>query len=255
MLQLNYWNKWLSVIHVLQGIAIFVFGAAYALPVISNYIAADPINSAVEGHSVLTYSSRQLFQFNLVYLIVAFFIVSAIAHALAATIYRKQYEEGLRNNLNKLRWLEYAISAGLMIVGIGFLSGVYDISSLFMLFMFIVIMNLLGFAMEQFNSGKSQPNWTAYWIGCIAGIVPWVVLAVYVFAANIYGDAHIPAFVYWIYVTMFICFNSFAVNTYLQYKKKGNWASYLYGEKVYMILSLVAKTLLAWQVFAGALRP
>jgi len=50
-------------------------------------------------------------------------------------------------------------------------------------------------------------------------------------------------------------FGGFAVNMYLQYKKKGRWADYLYGERLYMILSLVAKTALAWQIFAGSLRP
>jgi len=42
---------------------------------------------------------------------------------------------------------------------------------------------------------------------------------------------------------------------FLQYKKIGKWKDYLYGEKVYIILSLVAKSALAWQVFAGTLRP
>ena len=37
----------------------------------------------------------------------------------------------------------------------------------------------------------------------------------------------------------------------LQYKKIGPWKDYLYGERAYIILSLVAKSLLAWQVFAG----
>jgi hypothetical protein len=41
----------------------------------------------------------------------------------------------------------------------------------------------------------------------------------------------------------------------LQYKKVGPWRDYLYGERFYVILSLVAKTALAWQVFAGTLRP
>jgi len=30
---------------------------------------------------------------------------------------------------------------------------------------------------------------------------------------------------------------------------------YLYGERAYIILSLVAKSLLAWQIFVGTLRP
>ncbi len=41
----------------------------------------------------------------------------------------------------------------------------------------------------------------------------------------------------------------------LQYKKVGKWKDYLYGERVYIILSLVAKTALAWQIFAGTLAP
>jgi hypothetical protein len=41
----------------------------------------------------------------------------------------------------------------------------------------------------------------------------------------------------------------------LQYKKIGPWKNYAYGELVYIILSLVAKSLLAWQVFAGTLQP
>ena len=41
----------------------------------------------------------------------------------------------------------------------------------------------------------------------------------------------------------------------LQYKKVGPWKDYLYGEFIYIILSLVAKSLLAWQVFADTLHP
>jgi len=41
----------------------------------------------------------------------------------------------------------------------------------------------------------------------------------------------------------------------LQYKKVGKWADYLYGERAYILLSLSAKTALAWQVFGGTLRP
>jgi len=41
----------------------------------------------------------------------------------------------------------------------------------------------------------------------------------------------------------------------LQYRKVGRWSDYLYGERAYIILSLVAKSLLAWQVYAGTLQP
>jgi hypothetical protein len=64
-----------------------------------------------------------------------------------------------------------------------------------------------------------------------------------------------PAFVYAIIPTLFVFFNIFAVNMVLQYKKVGPWKDYLYGERVYIILSLVAKTVLAWIIFAGTLAP
>ena len=41
----------------------------------------------------------------------------------------------------------------------------------------------------------------------------------------------------------------------LQYRKVGPWRDYAFGELAYIVLSLVAKSLLAWQVFAGTLRP
>jgi hypothetical protein len=40
----------------------------------------------------------------------------------------------------------------------------------------------------------------------------------------------------------------------VQYKKVGKWKDYLYGEYVYITLSLIAKALLAWQVWGGTLR-
>jgi hypothetical protein len=58
-----------------------------------------------------------------------------------------------------------------------------------------------------------------------------------------------------IFGSIFVFFNVFAINMILQYKKVGRWRDYLFGERVYIILSLVAKSLLAWQVFFGTLRP
>ncbi len=63
----------------------------------------------------------------------------------------------------------------------------------------------------------------------------------------------VPGFVIGIFVSLFVLFNSFAVNQWLQYRKVGPWRSYAFGEAAYLVLSLVAKTALAWQVFAGAL--
>jgi hypothetical protein len=62
-----------------------------------------------------------------------------------------------------------------------------------------------------------------------------------------------PGFVYAIFFSLFAFFNIFAVVMVLQYKKVGRWADYRFGESTYVLLSLVAKSALAWQVFAGTL--
>ena len=40
----------------------------------------------------------------------------------------------------------------------------------------------------------------------------------------------------------------------LQYRQVGRWRDYLTGEIPYIVLSLTAKSLLAWLIFANVLR-
>lgn len=56
-----------------------------------------------------------------------------------------------------------------------------------------------------------RPRWTAFWFGCIAGAAPWIAIGGYLFGG---GDA--PAFVYAIFVSLFLAFNSCALNIALQ---------------------------------------
>jgi hypothetical protein len=252
---LNRWNKWLAAVHALQGIAILLFSTTKVFPVQITHLTLDPVATELAGRPVLGYAAQHLFDINVAYLVAIFFFMSAIAHGIIATVYRPRYEADLKKGINKARWVEYAFSASTMLVGIALLSGISDLPSLKMIFLFGLLMNAMGLLMEIFNQAKSKVNWLPYGIGCIAGIAPWGVFALYLWSAGVYGTSGIPAFVYWIYATMFLFFSSFAVNMYLQYKKIGKWKDYLYGERVYMILSLVAKTALAWQIFAGTLRP
>ncbi len=137
-----------------------------------------------------------------------------------------------------------------MMVVIAMLVGMYDVASLTLIFALNVTMILFGWLMELHNQTTERTNWTAYWFGCFAGAVPWVAVAIY-----LAGAPDPPGFVYGIFASLFVFFNVFAVNMLFQYKRVGRWRDYLYGERVYMLLSLTAKSALAWQVFAGTLQP
>lgn len=248
---LRRFNLFMGFLHLIQAIAVFFISDPNkgVVPLTVNFLRFD-----VATQKLLP-ASEKIAEVNLAWFVVAFFLMSSFAHFFIATVYRKTYEKNLLERINKVRWFEYALSASVMMVAISFLSGIYDLSSLIMIFSLDAIMNLLGYAMEDHNRNLAKVNWFTYIIGCVAGIIPWLVFAIYVFAARQYGGGNIPDFVYWIYVSIFLFFNSFAVNMVLQYKKVGPWSDYLYGERIYIILSLVAKTLLAWQVFGGTLRP
>jgi hypothetical protein len=248
---LRIFNFIMGLIHLAQAVAVLILSDPEKglVPITTNYLKYD-----LDLQKLLPVT-EQITQVNIAWFVAIFFFMSAFAHLFISTIYRKKYEENLKKGINKVRWFEYALSASVMMLAISFLTGIYDLSSLVMIFTLDAIMNLTGLAMEVHNSGKEKVNWLTFILGCIAGVIPWVVFGIYVYSITAVGGGTIPNFVYWIYVSIFLFFNSFAINMYLQYKKIGPWEDYLYGEKVYIILSLVAKTLLAWQVFGGTLRP
>jgi hypothetical protein len=248
---LRTFNLVMALLHFIQAIAVLLLRDSDkgVVPITVNYLQFDP------ERSTLLPTSDQIAEVNIAWFVAIFFCMSAFAHFFISTIYRKKYESDLKRGINKIRWFEYALSASVMMLAISFLTGIYDLASLVMIFALDAIMNLLGLAMEVYNSARDNTNWLTYILGCIAGIVPWIVFGIYVVSITEVGKGNIPDFVYWIYVSIFLFFNSFAVNMYLQYKKIGPWKDYLFGEKVYIILSLVAKSLLAWQVFGGTLRP
>lgn len=246
--KLRKYNFFMSFAHFVQGFLILVLSKTFSLPINGSYLVLNPQTQNLESTSVL------LFNIPLPLLVAIFFFLSAGAHFIIATINSATYGKDLLIGINKARWIEYSLSASVMMVAIALLVGVYDLMSLFMLFSLTAIMNLMGLVMEIHNQTTKRTNWLSYWIGCFAGVVPWIVIAFYMWLGADNGSKA-PDFVYWIFVSIFIFFNCFAVNMVLQYKKIGPWKDYLYGEFVYIILSLVAKSLLAWQVFAGTLRP
>lgn len=235
-------------LHAVQGVAVLVISKHFAIPVTGSFLKFNATAQRLEP------SSTTLFNIQLPWLIAAFFFLSALAHLFIATIYRKRYERNLRLGINKVRWIEYSLSASIMLVAIGMLVGIYDAGSLAMIFALAAMMNLMGLVMEVHNQTTPKTNWLSYYIGCIAGVVPWLVVTLYLWLGAHEGS-RAPTFVYWIFVSIFVFFSCFAINMLLQYKKIGPWKNYLYGERAYIILSLVAKSLLAWQVFAGTLRP
>ena len=182
---------------------------------------------------------------------VSFLYLSALAHLIIVSPWGwTRYQRELANGTNRFRWVEYSLSSTVMILIIALLPGIQDLGALLALAGVNVSMILFGWLMEVANPpGRRTTWWTPFTMGSIAGAIPWIVITVYLVG----GGSGVPTFVYGIFVSLFLFFNCFALNQWLQYRGRGRWADYLFGERVYIWLSISAKSVLAWQVFANTL--
>ncbi|MBI9010613.1 MAG: heliorhodopsin HeR [Clostridiales bacterium] len=253
--KLKRFNIIMGFFHLVQGLIMLVL----ATSVIQSITEFQPeIIQHYQTFNISTQSlettSRVLFELPFGIMVASFLLVSAFAHGLV-TIMSKKYFDDLKLGINRFRWFEYAISSSIMITLIATLFGIYDIASLILIFIVNASMNLFGLVMEQLNVGKDKKDvdWGPFVWGTIAGIGPWIAIFLYMFGTGNFD--RIPWFVWAIVGTYFVAFNTFPVNMILQYKKIGKWKDYIYGERVYIILSLVAKSILAWLVLFGAMQP
>lgn len=236
--RLRIWNIIVGLVLAVQAIMIAVLTNDFSLPVTATFISGPP-GTAPELH--------HLFDIATGWGVFVFLAISAVSLLIIASppVF-PWYKRNLLQHRNYGRWIEYSLSSSIMIVLISQITGISDIAALLAIFGINACMILFGALQEKYEE-PGKPSWLPFWFGCFAGVIPWIAIAVYVWAPGL--SVSPPGFVYGIILSLFVFFNCFAINMVLQYKKVGPWRDYLFGEKVYIILSLTAKALLAWQVF------
>ena len=238
---LRRWNIGLTVLHAAQAVVVLLLATDFAISVTSTFPEGPPGTAPP--------AAEVLFDVRIGWAIAAFLLLAALDHGLTGTVLRGRYEQGLRDGINRFRWLEYSVSATIMVVLIGFYNGITGVEALIAIIGANVSMILFGWVQELMNPpGRRHTTMLAFWFGTLAGLAPWVAILV-----NVLGSETVPGFVYGIVGSLFVFFMSFGLNQWLQYKGVGPWRSYAFGEKAYLVLSLVAKSALAWQIFGGSL--
>ena len=239
--RLRVFNLVMGLFHAVQGIAIVALSTGFTLPVVAHVLTGPP------GAPQETVT---LFDLPVAWAVAAFLFISAIAHLLIASpgIFPR-YARMLRRGRNDYRWIEYSLSASIMAVLIAMLPGITDVAAIIAIFGVNAAMIFFGLLQERYErpGGGLMP----FWLGSLVGITPWLAIGVYLTGVGTGNQP--PGFVYGIFFSLFLFFMSFALNQWLQYERVGRWKDYLYGERAYVLLSLVAKSALAWQIFAGTL--
>ena len=226
-----------------EGVYMLVASNSLALPVTASFLRDDPVR--VTRPTV----PQSVFSLNIGAAVAVFLLLAAADHALvAAPGVHRWYEGCLDRRANYARWIEYSVSASIMIVLIGLFAGIRDLAAVAAVFAANTAMILFGLLMER-QQRPGRADWSAFWFGSLIGLVPWVLIAIY-----LAQPPTVPGFVYAITILQFVLFFSFAVTMALQYAQVGWWSDYLHGETTYIVLSLTAKSLLAWLIYANVLR-
>jgi hypothetical protein len=236
-------NVVVGLVHLAQAALMLMLSNDLALPVTASWATGDPVVARMPP------APHEVFALAIGPAVALFLLLAAIDHlAMSAPGVHRWYDRLIADNRNDARWIEYSVSAALMMMLVARFAGIADLAALVGVFALTTSMILFGLLMER-QQRPGTADWSAFWFGSLVGVVPWIAVAVYV--AN---GASPPGFVYAIVAVQFVFFFSFALNMALQYRQVGRWRDYRFGEAVYMLLSLGAKSALAWLVFANVLR-
>ncbi len=249
--KLIFFNRKMGALHLIQGTVILILSLTVEVfrdfkpTIYARFL--EPYDMG--GYGPVT---QELFDLPFGIMVALFLLLSALFHFLISGPFKERYLSEIEKGSNPFRWYEYALSSSIMIVLLATMFGLLSLEAIILIFVINALMNLYGLLMEKMNPlNRNKTDWTAHWFGWVAGITPWVLIVIYMLNN---GDlSQLPWFVIPGLLFYFLTFNLFAFNQYFQYKQIGPWKDYVYGERMYVWLSLFGKSILAWFVFLGIL--
>lgn len=220
-------------------------------------LEAEPFDPNVTPRT-LDYPLRlkALFQFNVPWLLLTFFAITVFAHIFYATdgFGSGLYYKFVTTGWNPARWIEYAVSASIMILILCILNGVRDLNAWVPIVISMAVIQGQGYLVER-QLIKPKPDFGTVSSATFFG---WVLL-VTAFFVQVYAltnliidskqfDARVPTWVPLLTGVQFINFALFGWNQlrHIAKIKAGQGIDSFVGtERGYVLLSFFAKLMLA----------
>lgn len=255
---LRKWNMVMGIVLALEAIAIIVIGTDRSYPITTQYLAIDTLASEATGGQSLGVATRQLFDMPLSWVVGGFLALFAVGNLVSAFWARNWYEKRLTSGLNDMRWLTFAAGGGVLLAAAGLLSGVYQVAMLLVLVAFMVVgcLGILAGAVLRQHAGDQETRLShlVCGLGTACLVAPLVMLALLAGGAALY-DGFVPGFVWGIYAVTLLFFVLIGGITHLRIVRKGRWADAYNVERAFLVLGFLGASIVAWQIFAGALQP
>lgn len=193
-------------------------------------------------------------------LVFGFHFGSALAHAWYAWDSTRYYKRLLEHG-NPLRWIEYAVTAALMIVVIMATMGIVAVWELVSAAVLTAVTQFFGWLCEAVVQMRGQAlyayRWRFFWIGAATALPPWISIFVTYDDSRRHSSVPVPWFVTAIVIGLFVMFSSFAI--VMAWRLRDDQQRMpaqlnVKAEIAYIILSFISKALLAWLLWFGAFR-
>jgi hypothetical protein len=248
---LRKWNIRLAVLLAIQAVVIVVVGGSQTVPITAQYLSVDQLASQAAGHEVLAPAVRHLWDVQLSWIAAKMLLAFALVYLLAATVFRTRYEAWLERGVNKLRWIGFGFGGGLVAVAVAMLSGISELGTLVLIYGSSVAAGLSALAVELVGPRRLRKLLVAT---AFVAAVP--VLGVLLSNAGrvMLFDGALPDFVYYVYACVVLLFAAGVLASYFRLKLRGKWADVVYTEQMFMFLGFLTASVVAWQIYAGALQ-
>lgn len=251
------WNLWAGLVLLAQALAIAIIGTGKIVPVTTSYLAIDPMASQPKGEQILAVATRHIFDVRIAWITALFLIIFAAVFFAAATVYRKRYEARLQAGMNDLRWFGLGLGGAVMVVVVALLSGLHELTGLFMLAASVVAGSVAVLCAEEVarrEQKKALLSHVICGVGTLGLAVPLIVLAKLAGGAVLY-DGVIPAYVWGILGSILGMFILGFLLAHFRIKRRGWMKDTVRAECLFMLLIFIAASALAWQIFVGTLQP
>lgn len=251
---LRAWNIRFGIVLIAEAVAVVVAGSSKTVELTNQFLAKDALatEAAGTGTDVLATATRHITDVRLSWIVAGFLLLFAATFLIAATVWRRQYEAWLERGVNRLRWVALGLGGGAIVTAVAMLSGVTDVSTLSLVFGSVVLAAIFALAVELIGGGRRLRRLLA--AGAILGIfLPWLIFVCSVSSVIMHGG-NLPAYLYYVYSSVTLLLIAFGLATYFRIKQRGKWSDTFYTEKMFMILGFAASTILALQIFSGALQ-
>lgn len=242
-------QKLSAALFVVLAVAAALFMRAVSYPITIGYQAKDALAS--QTSTVLAPATHTFFDLQLRYIVPAILVLSALYGLLNVTKFKARYARDLKAGMSAMRWVYLGITFGLMVEVAGMLSGISDLFVLKLMGGLTVIMAEVSLIAERENKGAKKPVKVTYALSLLAGILPWVLLLASALGTLVYGIERYSWQVYALLFGLVITLVLLWVNEWKQFVGKGPWKEYLFAERNYIVIDMVAKAAFALILIAG----